>query len=852
MRYLFTFILISFSQLTVYSQCSVFISSINNPSCNLLCNGEAQAFATTGTAPFTYLWSDGTTTDIIDSLCAGTYTVTLTDSLGCSSNTSVTISNPPQLSVSVDTIINATCPFFCNGSAVLSAQGGNAPYGYSWSPAGGTTPTLQVGCPGAYTLIVTDVNGCTASASVQINSNPILTIDTILVSKSCVSQCNGTAEIIMTSGYPPYTYSWSNGATPSSLSGLCSGTYTVSVSDSNGDCAVGTVTILSQSTPIIGSINNSNSSCALCIDTMAINITSGSGPFTYTWSNNNTNDTIFNLCAGNYWVHVLDSFGCDALFNATIAGNTVQSTSIQSNAMVSGSTCYFDNDGSIQLIPTGGMAPYSYNWPSSGNTTSSIFNLPNGNYVSIIEDANGECRKDTFNVPVANCGEINGKVYYDLNYNCMDNFEPYNRFAEIQVPTLGWTFSVDGFGNYSKSIPYGSYNISHIPNATNTTNYCNNNVPITISAGTPVITTNFGDTSNYSLYDDYVNLTSWNNIVLGRKRTSTVWVNNSYINASSGIVYYVLNPNMIYISAQPAPDSISNDTIYWNYTNLSNNSHQLFYVSDSCPALGSLLGQYIKNCAGVYPSTPDHDLSNNHICDSTIVTGSWDPNDKSVIPEGAGPFGEIFSSDSILTYTIRFQNTGNAPAEDIFIMDTLSSWLNYGTFQIIEASHTYSYSRFNNVVRFEFNNIYLPDSVNNEPASHGYLRYKIHLNNNTPINSSIENTAYIYFDFNPPIQTNTTINTLTVPVSINENISKLKSVVYPNPFSKSFTLEVDLLKHKEILFNFYDVTGKQLFSKKINSFRTYLNIKDLPAAFYYYELRSTDNILLDTGKIIAE
>ena len=147
-----------------------------------------------------------------------------------------------------------------------------------------------------------------------------------------------------------------------------------------------------------------------------------------------------------------------------------------------------------------------------------------------------------------------------------------------------------------------------------------------------------------------------------------------------------------------------------------------------------------------------------------IVGNSYDPNIK-VVDRGIQYNNVSFDSESIeystddlLTYTICFQNTGTAPAQNIYIIDTISSLLDLSTLRIIEATHAMQVVHLGNgSYRFEFPQIWLADSTTNEPMSHGHFVYSIKEKPGNALGSQVKNTAYIYFDWNAPIITNTTL-----------------------------------------------------------------------------------------------
>jgi len=129
---------------------------------------------------------------------------------------------------------------------------------------------------------------------------------------------------------------------------------------------------------------------------------------------------------------------------------------------------------------------------------------------------------------------------------------------------------------------------------------------------------------------------------------------------------------------------------------------------------------------------------------------AYDPNDKQVFPAGIQDENYTLFEEDEFEYLIRFQNTGNFPAQDVTITDTLDQSLDPSTFQFINASHDISRIKLDGyALDFDFKNIFLPDSISNEPESHGFIHFKIKAKENLPENTRIENTAHIYFDFNP-------------------------------------------------------------------------------------------------------
>jgi gliding motility-associated-like protein len=200
--------------------------------------GSATAIAAGGTGPYTYSWNTTPVQTGPDAteLSAGTYTVTVTDANGCIATGDVTIAEPDPLSV---TIIknDVLCNGDENGSATVNVQGGTGPYIYSWNTIPvQTTPTINGLAPGAYSVTVTDANGCTATVIVDIIEPAVLTVTATVVDAMCPDTNEGEIELNIIGGIQPYTISWSDhgGFTTQTRTDLYPGTYSVVVSDANG------------------------------------------------------------------------------------------------------------------------------------------------------------------------------------------------------------------------------------------------------------------------------------------------------------------------------------------------------------------------------------------------------------------------------------------------------------------------------------------------------------------------------------------------------------------------------------------------------------------------------------------
>lgn len=206
--------------------------------CHLQCNGTATANPYGGTPPYTYLWSNFATTASISGLCAGTYSVIVTDSINDQATKTVTIIDPALLIAGLGTQTSVSCNGLCNGSVTATASGGTPAYSFLWntSPVQ-TTATAANLCAGNYTVIATDSHGCVATQTVTVTQPTVLLTSIAPTNVTCKGLCNGSATVTATGGTPLYTYLWNppaSGQTTASVTDLCEGNYSVTVTDANG------------------------------------------------------------------------------------------------------------------------------------------------------------------------------------------------------------------------------------------------------------------------------------------------------------------------------------------------------------------------------------------------------------------------------------------------------------------------------------------------------------------------------------------------------------------------------------------------------------------------------------------
>ncbi|MES2592744.1 MAG: PKD domain-containing protein [Bacteroidota bacterium] len=364
--------------------------SQTDPTCFSGTNGSATANPTGGSSGYTYLWSPGgNTTATKTNLTAGTYSVTVTDSKGCNAVNSVLITQPTVILTSI-TLINESCNQLNNGSAtVTSSSGGTPGYTYLWQPGSITTSAISNLASGTYTLATTDFNGCIVTTNAVITEPDPLTIGfTNQINVNCFGENNGSVSAAPAGGTANYTYSWMpGGATTQGISKLLAGTYSVTVTDSEGCFAVNSVTI-AQPTLILASTTVTNETCSYLNNGTAIAGAAGGTPgYTYLWKPGlQTTGTISNLSSGTYTVMVSDLKGCTQTASAVISEPpplTINFTA-QTNP-----NCFAGNTGTVTASPSGGTSGYTYVWAPGGNTNSTIANLTAGTYSVTVTDNSG-------------------------------------------------------------------------------------------------------------------------------------------------------------------------------------------------------------------------------------------------------------------------------------------------------------------------------------------------------------------------------------------------------------------------------------------------------------------------------
>ncbi|MBN2681958.1 MAG: T9SS type A sorting domain-containing protein [Bacteroidales bacterium] len=368
---------------------SLTMSGTNN-TCNASCNGTATASVSGGTSPYTYSWNDPgfQTTATATNLCAGTYTVVVTDNKGCVINNSQVITEPAAISATTSST-PATCGNN-DGTATVSASGGTGTLTYLWNAAAGsqTTATATALYAGSYVVTVSDANGCQQTATANVNDlgAPTATI-TSSGNVSCNGVCDGTATVSVSGGTAPYTIAWSTGGSGLNETGMCAGTHSVNVTDNVGCNAAASVTI-TEPTALNASISGVvNASCyGSCNGSATVNVSGGTPVYSYSWSTGGSAATETGLCQGTHSVEISDINGCSITRNVTIT----QPAELVATVTGTNVDCFGNANGTASASVVGGTGTYSFLWDDAATqTTSTATNLAPGTYNVVVSDANG-------------------------------------------------------------------------------------------------------------------------------------------------------------------------------------------------------------------------------------------------------------------------------------------------------------------------------------------------------------------------------------------------------------------------------------------------------------------------------
>lgn len=318
---------ISVEVVTVNSfNCTLAASVVSsNVSCFGGNNGSAAISLSGANDPVTFAWSNGNSTQEVNNLAAGTYTVQIMDGNNCPASLNVNISQPLQLAANATSTPESEAGAN-DGTATANPVGGTSPYTYLWNN-GATSAQITNLAPGAYSVEVTDVNGCVTNQTVTVNSfDCTIATQFSVVDITCNGLSNGSATVVLNGGTSPFIYAWSNGGSTATISGIPAGNYNVSITDENG-CIVEANVVVNEPSALTAVVTNVvNTICPSDPSGVINTSTSGGTPnYTYMWNTGATTQNLGNVTAGTYTMMATDANGCTQSVSVTVTSNDTES-----------------------------------------------------------------------------------------------------------------------------------------------------------------------------------------------------------------------------------------------------------------------------------------------------------------------------------------------------------------------------------------------------------------------------------------------------------------------------------------------------------------------------------------------
>ncbi|PVW13332.1 DUF7619 domain-containing protein [Marixanthomonas spongiae] len=444
---------------------------------------------------------------------------------------------------------------------------------------------------------------------------------------------------------------------------------------------------------------------------------------------------------------------------------------------------------------------------------------------------------------------VRGTIRFDFENNSCDENDYSTTGVMVQAENEDKVFStrVNQFGEYSFLLEdLGTYNLTVIPES----------LPEYYEITPAEVSTVFNSYGNTETVDFCLTATN----VFNDLKVTLLPLNEARpgFDVNYKIVYENLgttimggsvslafdNVRQTYLSSNPTENNIDGNSIMWQFENLLPFKSQSIFINFNTlePPINED-GDILSFVAEVNPVEEEVTPEDNVYEFEQTIINSYDPNDKQVL-QGE----EIYEDevDGYLDYLVRFQNTGSASAVNITVTDTLSDNLNWNTFRTLSSSHDYRVEILDgNAVSFIFEDIYLPPESSDPEGSNGHIAFQIKPNETLSIGDEVENTANIYFDFNPPIITNTVSTQVVEPLSVNEFSLETLITLHPNPVSSTLQIQTS----NSLMFQqstIYSVLGKQL----ITTSEKQINMEALSSGIYFVNVKTNKGSL--TKKIVKQ
>lgn len=620
------------------------------------------------------------------------------------------------------------------------------------------------------------------------------------------------------------------------------GTYSYTVEADFGTCTA-TASVQVTALPAPQPIPTSNN--VICGGNLNLFVQTFTGA-TYAWMGPNgwasamQNPVIMNatpLNAGVYTVNVTDPNGCSGMGSV----NVVIGSSNQVVGSNNGIVCMGDL---LELYATT-ITGATYTWTGPNGYTSNQQNpsfTVNGNVdggiYTVTANENGCISTDTTLVVICNTIYVNN--YQDANANCLfetgtDNYIYLPVATEIDSNgvILDTISSTSGFyytPNGSAGDVY-TFKIISLPGDLQTSCPVSGIVSHTLqSSGLTVI--DMGMECNTANGFDLSILAS--NPTSGAvSQSGYFYANNSYCTPINSVVTLTHSPDYEYAFAYPAATSVNGSTITWDLNALSNTAPTIVYYTLINSGAPLISGDTTHSTFTISPTTGDLDITNNTFVKIDTVVASFDPNAITAFP------AECVTAGTNMQYMIQFENLGNAPAENIYVLDTLPAELEFNTMELVMSSHNMFVTKIQeggyNIFRFDFPNIMLSDS-SDHAGRHGMLVYTIDLNSGLPYGTEIFHRAGIYFDYNDVVMTNNERTSICIPQNVSTTSNDAGMMLYPNPANNELMLQTNGSYTNCSVTN---SIGQQMMEMQLDNKKTSIDISQLAPGMYYMNINGS-------------
>jgi uncharacterized repeat protein (TIGR01451 family) len=521
---------------------------------------------------------------------------------------------------------------------------------------------------------------------------------------------------------------------------------------------------------------------------------------------------------------------CEASF-------TMGSTTINAGGFAKAFIANLNAQGNINwVLQSSGPASAHYGYAVTQHPSGDIYMSGPGGNTFNFGSLSANLSTGSYLVKIVdNANIIQGTVYFDSNSNSIfDGGEIGIPNVVLQLNNTNYVTSTNANGEYFFYTLPGIMNIE-IPN-----------IPVYHSLTTnPTLSTTFNGLGNIQSGQDFgltapanindlkIDITPVSAPKAGLVLSYLITFKNVGTSTINTTVNFTYDQSINYLTASPAPSGINGQTLEWNTGALLPQQLGTIHAQFTIPT-NMNIGDVITSNAAILPVLNDSTPMNNQYISNSTVVGPYDPNYKEVNIDTLTDM----SAPGWLEYIIYFQNIGNAEAQDVVIIDTFSLQLDLSSIEMIASSHQpLQFSlRNGHIGEFRFNNIMLPDSASDPIGSCGFVKFRVKYFNTMQINEEIQNFSDIYFDYNPPIRTNTVSTIYVVPDISSLQEEDISITISPNPAKDYINILLNE-NWKKTMIDIYDVNGKIIHSEILQGNKVSVSTHGWDAGLYILEIR---------------